>query len=88
MTDNKEPLFRYKLPGGYLFEVYPNRIEYTKKSLISNKKEVTSLRNVVSVEASRIGRALTIELTSGKTKKFPLGPKKSQEARDLILENL
>ena len=84
----KEPVFSYKLPGGYLFEVYPNRIEYTKKSLLSNKKEVFSLRNVASVEASRIGSMLTIELTSGKTKKFPLGPKKSQEVRDMILEHL
>ena len=85
---NKEPLLRYKLPGGFLFELYPNRIEYTKKSLLSNKKEVVSLRNVVSVEASRIGSKLVVELTSGKTKKFPIGPKKAQQVRDLILESL
>lgn len=85
---NRELVFRCKLPGGYLFELYPNRIEYTKKTILSNKKEAVLFRNIASVEASRIGSKLVVELTSGKTKKYPIGPKRAQEARDLILASL
>ena len=83
-----EPIMTYKIPGGYMFELYPNRIEYTKKTLISNKKEAVLFRNITSVEASNLGRTLNVELASGKIKKYPIGPKKAQEARGLILANL